>query len=68
MRAPPYLRGIRLVADRVEDEKRFPFDLPFVQNLDLALRLRSRLRQEPDSTRRHTALGPHTKSEGRRQT
>jgi len=33
----PYLRGVRLVPERVEAWDVFPFDLPFVRGLDLAI-------------------------------
>ncbi|MBX3268613.1 MAG: AAA family ATPase [Sandaracinaceae bacterium] len=37
MRPPPYLRGARLVPERVDDPERFPFDLPMARHLDLEL-------------------------------
>lgn len=33
-----YLRGVKILAERIEDPGRFPFDLPFVTGLDLAFR------------------------------
>ena len=34
----PYLRGVRIEPDRVPAWDAFPFDLPFVRDLDLRLR------------------------------
>src|SRR5690606_8624172 len=34
----PYLRGLRLVPERVPSASAYPFDLPFVDGLDVELR------------------------------
>jgi len=36
--AARYLRSVKVLADRIEDPKQFPFDLPFVKGLDLSFR------------------------------
>src|SRR5262245_55993622 len=34
----PYLTGVRVVPERLPEQRRFPFSLPFVAGLDLQLR------------------------------